>query len=202
MNKSTKIILGLLPALIIAGVVYAAPSLNDLFIKLNLIQKQVDELQTQLNVPKLGSFQTQGYCFNTAAATTSVTYLEPVKYSTATPAIFPACDIMRADKVTLNLLGTGSTTQGNIAFLVEFSENGGDWFTEEVHTTATNLINEFASTTRFVQLGGNGQTKISIPIITASDGLQHKYARVKMWATGTYASSSVWSQFVKREFNN
>lgn len=205
MNKTKKILIGLLPAFAIAGVVYAAPySLQDLFIKLGFLQEQVEELKQQADAPLLKGFQTQTYCFNNTTATSSVSHIgywniaDNARQATTT---FASCNIERADKVTLNLNMTGSSTSAQLALLFEFSENGSDWFTKETNSTAGGAITHIASTTELIA-GTAGTTTVSIPVITPSDGLQHKYIRVSANAVGKNGTTSIWSQFVKREMNN
>lgn len=205
MNKTKKILIGLLPALAIAGVVYAAPySLQELFIKLGLIQEQVEVLQAQVDAPMLKGFQTQTYCFNNTTATSSTSHIgywnivDNVRQATTT---FAACNIERADKVTLNLNMTGSSTSATLALLFEFSENGSDWFTKSNSTVAGGAFTHVGSTTELIA-GTVGTTTVSIPVITPSDGLQHKFIRVSANAVGKNGTTSIWSSFVKREFNN
>ena len=75
-------------------------------------------------------------CFSKGAATTSVTHYIYVATSTATTTS-SGCLINRADTVALDIIVVASSTKSRSNLVLEYSYNGGDYFTQTIAATQT-----------------------------------------------------------------
>lgn len=217
MTKTKKILIGLLPALAVAGMVYAAPySLQDLFKKLGLIQKQVEILQEQANgeIKLKGGGQDLSYCYpnvggsNSGIATTTLFYLAPsvgtTTYigvgATTTPGIRTGlCDIRRAGLLDVNIIYSATTTTSVLTFEFQFSHDGETWFNETLSTASANntTMTHGATSTHEIVVGTTGPIYQNITVTP----LAAKYFRINVASTRS-SGGNLWMNVSKSELNN
>lgn len=211
MSKTKKILIGILPALAIAGVVYAAPyTLKDLFVKLGLLQKQVDALVVQVeeqNAPKFSGISAFDSCFINSLEG-STTPLVLTSGATTTSAV---CDTRGRGKGLSLLIRYGSVSSSTSALAWEYEWSAlGDpnshWFKENTSALQAAGIavrsHGAGTTTHNYTPVGEGTSTIAVKI----DNVLARYLRVNFGATSRtgvgIALPNFWGIITRQEDQN
>ena len=144
MNKKIYIISATI--LLLASVAYAATptTIQDILVKIGLIQKQIDQLKDS---QKFGGITAFNLCFlNTPASTTPQLKVGDNKATTTSN----GCDTKgKASKLSL-LLQIGATSTRTVFYEIQWSMDGTNWFNENtslLQTAGTNARSHGIATT-------------------------------------------------------
>ena len=181
-NKKIYIVT-LLSALLVSGIVYAAPyTLKDLFVKLGFLQKQLDALEEQVS-PKLSGISAFDNCFinNLEGSTTPLVLTNG---ATTTSAV---CDTKGKGKSLALLIryGSVSSTTSALAWEYEwsFDNTTSNWFKENTSALQAAGVairsHGVGTTTHNYAPVGEGTSTIAVNI----DNVLARYLRIKFGAS-------------------